>query len=290
MTGRERLPGTLPGPASAPAGWSSLAFLGSTASAIGFVASYATGQDTQVLGTLLAVAVALLGLGLVWWAKHLLPTGTYVEERPAMEPPDPVQDAFVVTLERGSAPGLLRRTLMLSVLGLGAAAIVPLRSLFSLDITPLGRLRVTGWTGGARAMRADGDLVRPTDLDVGTALTVFPKAAEPDEYSTALLIRLAPERLATSALDPSLAVDGIVGFSKLCTHAGCPVGLYEQTTNYLLCPCHQSAFDVLRAAAPVNGPAARPLPQLPLTVDDQGYLASTGDFHGQVGPTYWRKA
>jgi ubiquinol-cytochrome c reductase iron-sulfur subunit len=82
-------------------------------------------------------------------------------------------------------------------------------------------------------------------------------------------------------------VDGIIAFSKVCTHAGCPVGLYEASSRQLLCPCHQSAFDVLAGARPVSGPAAWPLPQLPLTVDDDGVLRATGDFSEPVGPGWW---
>ncbi len=82
-------------------------------------------------------------------------------------------------------------------------------------------------------------------------------------------------------------VDGIVAYSKLCTHVGCPVGLYQAQEALLLCPCHQSTFDVLAGAEPIFGPAARPLPQLPLAVDDEGYLVATGDFEAPVGPGFW---
>jgi Rieske Fe-S protein len=96
-------------------------------------------------------------------------------------------------------------------------------------------------------------------------------------------------RVVAAQTGAPLAAAGIVVFSKLCTHAGCPVGLYEQTAHQLFCPCHQSVFDVIEAGRVLGGPAARPLPQLPVGIDGQGYVVADGDFHGQVGPTYWRR-
>jgi ubiquinol-cytochrome c reductase iron-sulfur subunit len=88
----------------------------------------------------------------------------------------------------------------------------------------------------------------------------------------------------------SWTVDGIIAYSKLCTHAGCPVGLYVQQLGELLCPCHQSVFDILAGATPVAGPAARPLPQLPIAVGADGTLVARGDFSAPVGPGYWSRS
>jgi ubiquinol-cytochrome c reductase iron-sulfur subunit len=83
--------------------------------------------------------------------------------------------------------------------------------------------------------------------------------------------------------------EGLIAVSKVCTHAGCPVGLYQATTHQLLCPCHQSAFDVLDGAKPVFGPAAAPLPQLPLEIDADGHVRSRGDFVAPIGPAWWSR-
>jgi ubiquinol-cytochrome c reductase iron-sulfur subunit len=80
---------------------------------------------------------------------------------------------------------------------------------------------------------------------------------------------------------------GFVAYSKICTHAGCPVGLYQAQLHELLCPCHQSNFDVLSGARPLFGPAAVALPQLPLRITPDGFLAATGDFSEPVGPYFW---
>src|SRR5690606_34527166 len=80
-----------------------------------------------------------------------------------------------------------------------------------------------------------------------------------------------------------------IAYSKVCTHVGCPVGLYEADLGTLLCPCHQSTFDVYDAAKPVFGPAAKPLPQLPLEIDDDGVIVATGPFSDPVGPGFWNQ-
>ena len=79
-------------------------------------------------------------------------------------------------------------------------------------------------------------------------------------------------------------VDGIVCYSKICTHVGCPITLYERDTHHMLCPCHQSTFDLSDAGNVVFGPAARPLPQLPLAVDEEGYLIAQSDFVARSFP------
>jgi ubiquinol-cytochrome c reductase iron-sulfur subunit len=259
-------------------------FVGTVAACAVFVVAYALDAGEQVLGVLLALACAGLAFGLAIWGKHLLPAGTYVEEKEPLTPPASTQSAFDATLLRGApqTPVLVRRTFGLALLGFGAALVVPLRGLLFQPVSPRRKLSTTAWKQGTTLRRFEGEPVRVDDLDVGTALTVFPEPKGPDD-AAAVLLRLDP------AAAPQGAVDGIVAFSRLCTHAGCPVGLYEQQSTQLLCPCHQSVFDVRAAAKPIFGPASRPLPRLPLYADEQGVLHAAGDFDGQVGPTYWRR-
>jgi ubiquinol-cytochrome c reductase iron-sulfur subunit len=270
----------------------SACFLTATAAGIGFVAAYVLDGSTQLLGTLLGVAFAALAVGFVLWAAKILPGGTYVEQRPPMEPPRSAQDPFVEDLRRGEGetPGIVRRTLILSGLALTAAAVVPLRSLLMPGQRRPGvALAHTEWRDGMRMMTREGELIKESDVAIGTSLSVFPEGMPDADDASATLVRLDPRDLqrpdATSARG---SVDGIVVFSKLCTHAGCPVGLYEQTSKQLFCPCHQSVFDVVGGGRVLAGPAARPLPQLPVDIDAEGYVVARGDFIGQVGPTYWR--
>ena len=130
-------------------------------------------------------------------------------------------------------------------------------------------------------------LLRPEDVPVNTVVTVFPEGNTDAADSQTLLIHLPDGDEAPGG--PEDSVEGLVAFSKVCTHAGCPVGLYQAETRELFCPCHQSVFDVLAGAEPTGGPATRPLPQLPIGVDDDGYLVARDDFPEPIGPGYWNR-
>ena len=104
-----------------------------------------------------------------------------------------------------------------------------------------------------------------------------------------IIVRMDPDEITPLEGREKWTVDGIICYSKICTHVGCPISLYERTTHHLLCPCHQSTFDLGDAGRVVFGPAARALPQLPLTVDDEGYLVARSDFTEPVGPSFWER-
>jgi ubiquinol-cytochrome c reductase iron-sulfur subunit len=105
-----------------------------------------------------------------------------------------------------------------------------------------------------------------------------------------LLVRVDPDQLNETEERASWSYQGIVAYSKICTHVGCPVALYEQQTHHLLCPCHQSTFDLVNGCKVIFGPATRPLPQLPISVDAEGYLIAQSDFHEPVGPSFWDRS
>jgi ubiquinol-cytochrome c reductase iron-sulfur subunit len=168
--------------------------------------------------------------------------------------------------------------------GLGAALAVPV---LSLGPAPGQELFSTSWRAGKRVVGLNGEPVRADDLAVDSLLTVFPEGAVGSADSQALLIRVPPELL---RLDPerlAWAPNGYVVYSKICTHAGCPVGLYRAQERRLICPCHQSTFDVLTGAVPVFGPAGRPLPQLPIRLEADGTFTAIDDFPEAVGPSIW---
>jgi ubiquinol-cytochrome c reductase iron-sulfur subunit len=134
---------------------------------------------------------------------------------------------------------------------------------------------------------ADGSVVTAQDLPVGGILTVFPEGHAEAADSQTVLIRVDPALLQLPTGRGDWAPGGLLAYSKICTHAGCPVGLYEQRTHLLFCPCHQSVFTVLDGAIPISGPAVRPLPQLPLELDADGTIRARGDFPEPVGPGFW---
>jgi ubiquinol-cytochrome c reductase iron-sulfur subunit len=168
---------------------------------------------------------------------------------------------------------------------LGAFGVLGLVPLISLARKP-GRRVITGWRAGVRLVDENAMPIGRDRLVDGGVETVFPQGGVGLPEAAAMLIRIDPELLRVVG-ESGAAADGYVAFSKICTHAGCPVALYRHASHELYCPCHQSRFDVLRGAKNISGPAPRPLPQLALDVDAQGYLVARGDFGAPVGPDDW---
>lgn len=263
-------------------------FVVCTGAALGLAVVYWQGGQPQLEGALLALAFAGLGYGLVGWANHLLPPGPDVEARRVLTSRAADRRAVAEDLHRGGVIGrraLLGRALAVALGALGTAALLPIRS---LGPGPGRSLLRTSWRAGSRLVTDDGTPVRAADVPFDGLVTVFPEGHAGSADAQAVLVRVPPGLLRLPAGREGWAPEGLVAYSKVCTHAGCPVGLYESQSHQLLCPCHQSAFDVLRGAKPVAGPAAWPLPQLPLRVGADGYLRATGDFPEPVGPGWWR--
>jgi quinol---cytochrome c reductase iron-sulfur subunit len=266
------------------------AFLASTLAALGLGAVYFAGGQPQLEGALLALSLGGIGVGIIVWAKYLLPSGKAVGDREPLPSTGPEREATDEALQRGEE-SLGRRPFLLRMLGaavgaLGLAALFPIRS---LGPSPGRSLLETAWRPGLRLVTSDGKPIRVGDVELGGVLTVLPDGHLDSLDAQALLIHVEPERLTTRVARTG-APQGLVAYSKICTHAGCPVGLYRTATHELLCPCHQSTFDVLDGARPVFGPAARPLPQLPLDIDGEGYLVAQGDFASPVGPGFWNRS
>lgn len=238
----------------------------------------------------LFLGIALLGLafGIGLWANRAMPGGTDVEGREPLASSQEDRRAVVAGFEQGERVlgrrGLLVRMLGGGVAALGAALLLPIRS---LGPNPGGALLRTPWRRGRRLVTGDGEPVKPEDLDVDGVITVFPEGERSPGDAQTLLIRLPPGLNRPRPGREDWTVGDCIAFSKVCTHAGCPVGLYEAQSHRLLCPCHQSLFEVADGARPTFGPATRSLPQLPLGVDDEGYLVARADFSDPVGPAWW---
>lgn len=255
--------------------------------ALSLAATYWQGGQVQVEGALLFVSVGSLGFALVLWAHRLLPEGPDVEPRGSVAGTPADQDAVGEELDRDDVlhrRPVLRGLLLGSIGALGVAALFPIRS---LGPRPGSALRTTPWRAGRRLVDSDGNVVEAANVPVGGLVTVFPEGATDAADGVAVLIRVGGNLVQPLPGRETWSPDGFIAYSKLCTHAGCPVGLYLAQSNTLLCPCHQSVFDVLHHAKPTSGPAARPLPQLPLAIDDSGALYAQGDFSGPVGPSWW---
>lgn len=266
------------------------AFALSATASVGLTVLYAVGGQPQIEGALIGVALGSLALGFVWWGKHLLPSGPFVEEREQMASPIVERRTFEEDFARTEAViprrRFLGRMLLVALGALAAAAVFPIRS---LGPKPGRSLFQTAWRRGSRLVTPEGAPVAATNLPVGGVLTVFPEGHTGSADSQTVLIRVDTSTLQPLPGRESWSPDGYLAYSKICTHAGCPVGLYEQSSNSLFCPCHQSVFDVLEGAKPIAGPATRPLPQLPLEIGADGFLRAQGDYIEPVGPGFWNE-
>ena len=262
----------------------------SAAASVGLTVLYALGGQPQIEGGLIGVGLGSLALGFVWWGKHILPAGPFVEEREPMASPIVERQTFEEDFARTEAAiprrRFLGRMLLVALGALAAAAVFPIRS---LGPKPGRSLFQTAWRRGSRLVTSEGAPVAATNLPVGGVLTVFPEGHTGAADSQTILVRVDPSTFQPLPGRESWSPDGYLAYSKICTHAGCPVGLYEQSSNSLFCPCHQSVFDVLEGAKPIGGPATRPLPQLPLEVGTDGFLRAQDDYSEPVGPGFWNE-
>jgi len=262
-------------------------------------------QNTLIgLGT--ACAMLGIGLGIIQWAKALMPDHEMAEDRHELAAEDARQEAQDIIDTVIEESGFKRRKLLRNTL-IGAIAIAPIPALFffrDLDRSQLGakamvdRLRHTMWAKGVRLVRDPSGLpIKASDVQIGSVFHVIPeglnelKEGKLNEKAKAvvLLMRLPKSELHISPGRETWNVDGIVAYSKICTHVGCPIALYEQQTHHLLCPCHQSTFDLTQECKVIFGPAGHALPQLPIEVDSDGYLVAQSDFQEPVGPSYWER-
>lgn len=263
------------------------AFVASAGCSIGLAVLYWRGGQPQLEGLLLAGTFSWLSVGVVVLAHRLLP-GPTVEQRHVLDSSEAIDRALTEDLGRGglSRRRLITRTFLLAAAAFGVAAVFPLRS---LGPNPGNSLTSTPWRRGRRLVTSDGTPVHLADVPLGGLVTAYPDGEVDSADGQVVLVRVEPGLLDPAPDRTDWSPDGLLAFSKVCTHAGCPVGLYEAERHELLCPCHQSTFDVLDGARPVFGPAAAPLPQLPLVIDDDGIVAAGGDFSDPVGPSFWHR-
>jgi len=258
--------------------------------------------NTLSLGLAIALGLLGIGIGAVHWAKALMSDAEIVELRHGTRGSDATRAKAAEAFTLGNKEsGFTRRALVRNSL-IGAIALTPVPAVvlfrdLAPDAEPNGLLRHTLWDTNVRLTRdPSGTPIKASDVTYGSAFHVIPETLlDSEEYleekakAAVLLMRLRPEDLKEEDSKKDWSYDGIVAYSKICTHVGCPVALYEQQTHHLLCPCHQSQFDVSEGAKVIFGPASRPLPQLPISIDSEGYLVAQSDFKEPVGPSFWER-
>ncbi|GAA3811875.1 Rieske 2Fe-2S domain-containing protein [Streptomyces phyllanthi] len=292
-----------------------LLFTVSMLATVGFIASYVTIDIDQsayiwpighisalnfALGCTLGLALFCIGAGAVHWARTLMSDEELVDERHPIEAPPEVKTKVMADFAQGAKESALGRRKLIRTTMFGALALFPLSGVVLLrDLGPLPGtvLRHTGWRKGKLLVNMNtNEPLRASDVTVGSLTFAKPEGLEEHDHDfqtqiakdALMIIRIQPDDIKDKR-ELEWSHEGIVAYSKICTHVGCPISLYEQQTHHALCPCHQSTFDLADGARVIFGPAGHALPQLRIGVNDEGYLEALGDFEEPVGPAFWER-
>lgn len=264
-------------------------------------------MQTTLLGLTAGAATLLIGISAIHWARMLMSDEEIVGDRHGAASPPEARERVLTDLETGiEASGIRRRKLLGTGMAgaLGMMALPAVVSLADMGPWPTAELRAktiekTIWAEGVHLVNdVTFTRLKATELVVGQLVNAQPETLQ--EYHGAALqqqkakasiivVRMDPNSIRIPESRRDWQVDGILCYSKICTHVGCPISLWEQQTHHLLCPCHQSTFDLGNSGVVVFGPAARALPQLPITTDAEGYLVARSDFTVPVGPSYFER-
>ncbi|MER5281341.1 Rieske 2Fe-2S domain-containing protein [Streptomyces sp. NPDC002809] len=282
---------------------------------VGFIASYVIFPVDKIvyifpfghvsalnfsLGLTLGVALFAIGAGAVHWARTLMSDVEVADDRHAIAAEPEVKAKVLADFAAGAEESAFGRRKLIRNTMFGALALVPLAGVVLLrDLGPLPekKLRSTLWAEGKQLINMNTmEPLRPEDVVVGSLTFAMPEGLEEDAHdfqtqiakAALMIIRIEPDNIKDKR-EREWAHEGIVAFSKICTHVGCPISLYEQQTHHVLCPCHQSTFDLSDGARVIFGPAGHALPQLRIGVNSEGNLQALGDFEEPVGPAFWER-
>jgi len=268
------------------------------------------GASHLFLGLTLGLALLLIGVGAIQWARKLMNNEEIVEYRHAIASSAEDREATVAAFRKGTEDSAIARRPLIGFSLVGAMAMLGLPAIVALrDLGPLpgDALAKTVWREGMRIVNdVSGTPIRADEVEIGQLVNAEPAIFfETDDEgepviegaellaakakAAVILVRMQPEDITPAEGRENWGVEGILCYSKICTHVGCPISLWEQQTHHLLCPCHQSTFDLADNGKVIFGPAGHALPQLPMGVDDEGYLIAMSDFLEPVGPSYWER-
>lgn len=292
-----------------------LLFLASMLATVGFIVSYVAIPIDKIvyiwpfghvsglnfaLGLTLGFALFFIGAGAVHWSRTLMSDEEISEERHAVEATPEVKAHVLEQFAKGAEESQIGRRKLVRNTMFGALALVPLSGVVLLrDLGPLpeDKLRHSAWGPGVPIVNESTmERLRPEDIQVGSLIQAMPEGLHPHDHdfnneiakAAVMLVRLEPEDIKDER-SAEWGYEGILCFSKICTHIGCAATLYEQQTHHALCPCHQSTFDLADGAKVLFGPAGHPLPQLRITRNEEGYLEALGDFEEPPGPSFWER-
>ncbi|MBT2504687.1 Rieske 2Fe-2S domain-containing protein [Streptomyces sp. ISL-98] len=292
-----------------------LLFTLSMLSTVGFIASFVAFPVDKIvyvwplghvsainlsLGLTLGLALFCIGAGAVHWARTLMSDVEVADDRHPIEAEPEVRAKVMADFKAGAEESVIGRRKLIRTTMFGALAMVPLSGVVLLrELGPLpeDKLRKTLWAKGKLLINQNTmEPLRPEDVAVGSLTFAMPEGLEEDNHefnneiakAALMIVRLQPEDIKDKR-ELEWSHQGIVAFSKICTHVGCPISLYEQQTHHVLCPCHQSTFDLSDGARVIFGPAGHALPQLQIGVNDEGFLEALNGFEEPVGPSFWER-
>ena len=260
-----------------------------------------------IFGLSLGLGLVLIGTGAIQWARQLMDDHEAVDYRHGASSSDEERQETIALLEQGiDESGITRRKVLGRSL-LGALGLIALPGVVLLaDLGPWptrkwisGTIATTIWKEGIRLVNDVTYVpIKADQMQIGQLVNAQPENLQ-DYHGTEFLVEKAKASIIVVRMNPNTIkipdsrkdwqVGGILCYSKICTHVGCPISLWEQQTHHLLCPCHQSTFDLGDSGVVVFGPAARSLPQLPITVDAEGYLVARDGFNVPTGPSYFER-
>ncbi|WP_447036930.1 cytochrome bc1 complex Rieske iron-sulfur subunit [Streptomyces sp. DSM 118878] len=252
------------------------------------------------LGLTLGVALFCIGAGAVHWARTLMSDVEVADDRHPIEAEPEVRAKVMADFKAGAEESQFGRRKLIRNTMFGALALVPLSGVVLLrDLGPLpeDKLRHTKWAKGKKLVNMNThEPLRPSDVQVGSLTFAMPEGMSEHDHdfqvqiakAALMIVRIQPENIKDKR-ELEWSHDGVVAYSKICTHVGCPISLYEQQTHHVLCPCHQSTFDLSDGARVIFGPAGHALPQLRIGVNEEGYLEALGDFDEPVGPAFFER-
>jgi ubiquinol-cytochrome c reductase iron-sulfur subunit len=261
----------------------------------GFTAAYvADGTNPQLLGGALGGALGLAGAACIVAGKLVVPQETSAEQRDVLLDERRAEEVVQV-VESGTA-GITRRGLIASAAGLAGAGIATAAATPLASLGPdLDATHQTPWHAGVRLVDDQGRPYLAADIQIASFYTALPEHADPELLGAGLVVVRLPQSLIhLPAARRSWAPEGILAYSKICTHAACAISLYRYPTYQptsaapaFTCPCHYSTFLPGEGGRVAFGPAGRALPQLPLAIDGEGHLRAAGGFGQDVGPSWW---
>ncbi|MGO4956463.1 cytochrome bc1 complex Rieske iron-sulfur subunit [Luteococcus sp. Sow4_B9] len=266
--------------------------------------------QSVLLGLTGGLAVLLIGFSTIHWAKQLMNDTEVIDLRDPIASNEADHEEMAAAWQAGVEDSGIGRRKVIGGMLAGAAGLVAIPAVVSLaDMGPhpgkgtrAATIEKTIWAEGIKLVNdITFEEIKASDLEIGQMVNAAPanleELAHEDhvEFHRArakaaiIIVRMNPDSIKVPESRKDWQVNGILAYSKICTHVGCPISLWEQKSHHLLCPCHQSTFDLGDSGVVVFGPAARALPQLPITVDNEGYLVARSDFTVPVGPSYFER-